>query len=307
MTLDAAATLRAIDGDVVGRVLERDVVWVDGPDAQSYLQGQVSQDLASLTPGGSVEALVLSPQGKIDGYVRVVMVSDERFAVEIEHGFGEAVAERLRRFKIRIKASLETEVVRLVEVRGPHAELPEVSPVDVACLPFQFGPLAGYDLLGSSAALPEGVPAGDAVAFEAARIAAGVPRMGRELTERTIPAEAGLVERTVSFSKGCYTGQELVARLDARGNRVPWNLRALTIATADSVPPGATVSIDGAEVGHVTSAVRSPVGVGVVALAYLKRGVEVPVEVSVATDAGVAIGWAAVLPGDGEDVGDASQ
>jgi folate-binding protein YgfZ len=297
--LDAAATARALDDGAVGRVLERDVVWVDGPDARSYLQGQVTQDLEPLAPGGSVEALVLSPQGKIDGYVRIVMVGDERFGLEIERGFGDAVAERIRRFKIRIKATLEQEVVRVVEVRGPLAEPAGTVPAGVVAMPVRFGPLAGYDLFGPSAALPDAVPTGSDEAFEAARITAGVPRMGRELTDKTIPAEAGLVERTVSFTKGCYTGQELVARLDSRGNRVPWNLRSITIDSDDPVAPGAAVTIDGTEVGHVTSAARAPGGDGFVALGYLKRGVEVPTAVAVVTDAGPAPGQATALPADG--------
>ena len=79
------------------------------------------------------------------------------------------------------------------------------------------------------------VPPGDPAAFEAARIEAGVPAMGREITDKTIPQEAGaLVEHAVSFTKGCYTGQELVARLDARGNNVARRLRGVVL------PPAAT-------------------------------------------------------------------
>jgi folate-binding protein YgfZ len=136
----------------------------------------------------------------------------------------------------------------------------------------------GFDVLGPDPAAPVGVRAGTIEEYEALRIECGVPAMGRELTERTIPAEAGagLIERSVSFTKGCYTGQELVARIDSRGGNVPRHLRGL-ILDGDSVPAtGTPLLIEGAEVGVVTSAARSLRLDAVVALAYVKRDVEVP-------------------------------
>jgi folate-binding protein YgfZ len=283
MTLDFAETTEALARGVVGRVVPRDVVWVEGPDAKTYLQGQITQDLDGLAPGRDAEALVLSPQGKIDGYVRVVMVSDERFGLEIEHGFGGAIFERLRRFKIRVKAILEVEETTLVEVRGPKAIAPPSLLPGTVLLRFGFTTLTGFDLLGRDAVMPEGVQTGDEGAFEVARILAGVPRMGRELTDKTIPAEAGLVERTVSFTKGCYTGQELVARLDSRGNRVPWNLRAVRIDGDAQVAPGDVATVGDDEVGRITSAAYSPVLGASVALGYLKRSFEPPGAVRVVT------------------------
>jgi aminomethyltransferase len=113
-------------------------------------------------------------------------------------------------------------------------------------------------------------------AYEVVRIEAGVPTMGAELTERTIPAEAGIVERTVSFTKGCFTGQELVARIDSRAGKVPRHLRGVVLADA-AAPAGAALMLDGQQVGQLTSAAATPNG-GAVALAYVKRGVEVPVD-----------------------------
>ena len=155
-----------------------------------------------------------------------------------------------------------------------------------------------------------GARPGEDEAFEAARIEAGVPELGRELTERTIPQEAGaLVARTVSFTKGCYTGQELVARIDARGSNTPRRLRGLVLprrtATRDGERPsarpaqaggaglgatqaavagmgGAPIMQGEQTVGEVTSAAWSPGLDALVALAYLKRGVEVPADVTVA-------------------------
>ncbi len=134
----------------------------------------------------------------------------------------------------------------------------------------------GYDLLGPSATVPGDIAAGTSAAYESLRIECGVPAMGRELTERTIPAEAGVVDRSVSFTKGCYTGQELVARIDSRGGNVPRRLRGLVI-DGEAIPEdGAALLVGGEPAGTVTSAAWSDRFEVVVALAYVKRDVEVP-------------------------------
>jgi folate-binding protein YgfZ len=298
VNLDFDATVVALRDSVTARVVDRDVVWVDGPDARTYLQGQLSQDIDTLVAGGVEEALVLSPQGKIDGYVRVIRTDEERFAVEIEAGYGEAVLERLRRFKIRVKATLELERTSCVEVRGPDARTPDGNDDGVLVVPYAFGALAGHDLLGAGATVPEGVALGDDLAFEQARIVAGVPRMGREITDKTIPAEAGLVGRTVSFTKGCYTGQELVARLDARGNRVPWNLRSLTFPGEIDGDGEHPLVVGDAAVGRVTSAVFSPTDSRTLALGYLKRDFAVPGSAGITTTSGPAVVAVEALPAE---------
>jgi folate-binding protein YgfZ len=135
-----------------------------------------------------------------------------------------------------------------------------------------------------------------AAAFEVARIESGVPRMGAELTEKTIPEETGLVARTVSFTKGCYTGQELVARIDSRGGNVPRRLRSLVLD--DLAPVGASVLFGTKVVGTLTSVAAHPAG-GAVALAYLGRDVSVPEAVTVTWDDGATAGRAVALPGAG--------
>jgi folate-binding protein YgfZ len=107
-------------------------------------------------------------------------------------------------------------------------------------------------------------------ADEAERIRAGIPAMGAELDERTIPAEVGqwLIDASVSFTKGCYTGQELVARIDSRGSNVPRHLRVIDVADDTTVAPGAEVLVEGSPVGTVTSAAPG------VAMAFVKRSVE---------------------------------
>ena len=130
-------------------------------------------------------------------------------------------------------------------------------------------------------------------AWEACRIESGIPVMGAELDERTIAAEAGLVERSVSFTKGCYTGQELVARLDARGSKVARRLCAVVAdrSTPVDAVPGASLGLPGVErpVGRCTSAALSPALDAVVALAYVHRSVSPPASVILDTGAGVVV------------------
>jgi folate-binding protein YgfZ len=287
-TLSFEETMDALTSGVVGTVSDRAVISVIGPDARSYLQGQISQDLLSLEPGESVDALVLTPQGKLDAYVRVALVSDEELLLDVEPAYGEATLERLKRFKLRVKATIELSSEPMVSLRGPKSFAHVVS----------WPGLGGVDLVGASAALPEGVDLGDPAALEVARITAGWPRMGHELTEQTIAAAAGIVERTVSFSKGCYTGQELVARLDSRGNRVPLRLEGFVARSPDGALPDdeAELMLGEKSVGHVTSAAFDPTRGAVVGLCYLRREVEVPAECSIALAGGAITAKLVALP-----------
>ena len=212
---------------------ERDVVVVEGPDAESYLQGQLSQDVAGMAVGDSALSFVLQPQGKVDALVRVQRDGADRFVLDVDAGWGSAVVDRLNRFRLRVKCE--------VALRGTE----EMAP-------------------------PWG---------EGDRLDAVWPAMGKELDERTIPAETGLVDRAVSFTKGCYTGQELVARIDSRGGHVPRHLRRLELG-AEGVPEGAVVEVDGKERGRLTSVA------GTVALGYVHRDVEPPASVDVRWDGG---------------------
>ncbi|HVF76304.1 MAG TPA: hypothetical protein VM938_14810 [Acidimicrobiales bacterium] len=246
--------------------LPRDVLRAVGPDAVSFLQGQLSQDVAALPVGGSAWSFLLQPQGKVDALLRVTRTAEDELVLDVEAGHGEAVLARLNRFKLRVKAELEmVGDWRCLAVRGTE---PEGAVVAVPA----FG--TGGDLLGVDIAVPDGVPLCDLGAYERLRIEHGWPAMGAELTEKTIPAEAGIVDRTVSFTKGCYTGQELVARIDSRGGNVPRRLRGVVLQ--GPAEPGATVEVDGTEAGVLTSVV------GTVALAYVRRDVEPPVAATVA-------------------------
>jgi tRNA-modifying protein YgfZ len=290
-TAEADLGYRALRATAAAHQLPRDVVVVSGPDAASYLQGQASQELESLPLGASAESLLLSPQGKVEAFLRVTRTDADRFVLDTDAGFGEVVDARLRRFKLRVKAEIEPLDWVGAAVRGPHAA-DVVSGRPELVLPVRWPGLVGVDLLGPA-------PEGGALAWvessvvrcsddewEAARIEAGVPVNGRELAEGTIAAEVGLVERTVSFTKGCFTGQELVARLDSRGSKVARTLSGLVIASAepgDRPPVGATVhTVDGEhQVGTVSSVAWSPGLRAVVALATLHRRVEPPQTVTV--------------------------
>jgi tRNA-modifying protein YgfZ len=293
-------TMDALASGVVGAVAERAVISVSGPDARSYLQGQISQDLLSLEPGNSVEALVLTPQGKLDAYVRVALVSDDALLLDVEPAYGEATLARLQRFKLRVKATLELATEPMVSLRGPNSEsLIAPGRHDEAFAHVVAWPgFGGVDLVGAGAVLPAGVDLGDPAALEVARIAAGWPRMGRELTEATIAAAAGIVERTVSFTKGCYTGQELVARLDSRGNRVPLRLEGFVAASPGGELPDdeAPLMLGEKSVGHVTSAAFDPTRGAVVGLCYLRREVEVPAECLITVPGGEVVARLVALP-----------
>jgi folate-binding protein YgfZ len=172
-----------------------------------------------------------------------------------------------------------------VALRGPGARLAVVGSPPLV-LPVEWPGLTGVDLLGPAPAASSdwvddrATPCGDEP-WEAVRIEAGVPVAGRDGVEGAIPAETGLVDRTISFTKGCFTGQELVARLDARGSKVARRLCGVVIAGSegDSRPGVGTVVLtaDGEhEVGRLTSVAWSP-GLGaVVALALVHRRVEAP-------------------------------
>jgi tRNA-modifying protein YgfZ len=240
------------------------------------LQGQISQDIEKLAIGQSVWSLVLQPQGKVDGWFRVARLAEDTYQLDIDQGSGAAVLARLQRFMLRTDAVLSLETEPWLAVRGPASE----PPANVIALATPTATMSGYDLLGADAAHPSAVPIGHSDAYEALRIRQGIPVHGKELTEKTIPAEAGIVEQSVSFTKGCYVGQELVARIDSRGNNTPRNLAGLIVSTAGSgeqllLGPGAILEVEGKTVGHVTSAAPSP-EFGAIGLAYIARGTDVP-------------------------------
>jgi tRNA-modifying protein YgfZ len=261
--------------------MKRDFVRLAGPDAVTYLQGQCSQDVVVLEAGRSADALLLGPQGRVDAFVRVTKLSEDELMIDTDAGFGAAVIERLERFKLRVNLEISVADWRCVAVRGPHAAALATEPHDLR-VAVEWPGLSGFDLLGEKPSAPEGVEPSGEGAWEAVRIEAGIPVMGAEIDDRTIPEEAGLVERAVSFTKGCFTGQELVARIDSRGSNVARRLRGLVAPSGTSpelLMPDTELLGGGAgnkNVGRVTSSAWSVRLGAAIALAYVHRSVEIP-------------------------------
>jgi folate-binding protein YgfZ len=312
---DLAAETAALRSGAGAFRAPRDVLAVRGADAEAYLQGQLSQDVSALAVGASNDALLLEPDGKLCALVRVTRTDGQGFVLDVDGGYGEKVSARLRRFLLRMQVRLEPLPWRCLSLRGAAVGeaaaglLTVLAERGVVAVPFSWNGWTGTDLLGpedvvlgpEAVSLPDGVVACGTDAVEACRIASGIPAMGSELTEKTIPAEAGLVTRTVDFEKGCYTGQELVARIDARGSRVARRLVGVVATEADPAAGGLArgMTLHGAEAppgsgpaedkvaGTVTSAAWSPELRAWVALGYLHRSVDVPGPVRVRSGDGL--------------------
>jgi folate-binding protein YgfZ len=291
---NGVADYAALRNEVGAVELPRDVVRASGPDALSFLQGQLSQDVA-LPVGASAWTFLLQPQGKVVALLRVTRTADDEFLLDTDGGWGQAMLERLQRYKLRVRCDLETLDWRCIALRGPRAHEVDAAGAAVAA-PADWPGLAGVDLLGPSPEAPAGVRTCSREAYEAVRIEAGVPAMGAELDERTIPAEAGVVPQTVSFTKGCFTGQELVARIDSRGGNVPRHLRGVLVTAAAAPPVGAALRHGEREVGSLTSVAVSPGRGGPVALAYVGRAVTPPADVTVVWEGGSAPARVEALP-----------
>jgi folate-binding protein YgfZ len=322
---DAAAEERAFtDGAALVDRNARGAVLVEGPEALKFLQSLLSQDIDGLEDGQGAHALLLQPQGKLDTDLRLLRVGDTAW-LDCEVGRGEALAASLRRFKIRIKAEVTDRTgqwgcltmrgPRVVELLGaagapplpeePHAHVAwsDAGEVRLVRADWPGGP-PGADVVGPVTELAEIWPAlvaagftpAGLTAYEAARVRAGVPRQGLDIDEKTIPQEAFLELDAVSFTKGCFLGQELVCRIDSRGH-VNKLLRGLEIGGGgiDTTPPaGAGIVVGDKEVGALTTVARSEGGV--VALGYVRREVDVPADVVVRWDGGEAPAVAAPLP-----------
>jgi folate-binding protein YgfZ len=250
--------------------IERDTIHVAGIDAVEYLQGQLSQDVVAIAVGDSAWSLLLDPSGKVDAWLRATRVGADEFVLDVDPGCGDTVVTRLRRFLLRTKADIGDAVrTPCTAVRGAPMPAPR------AGLPIAWPSIDGYDLLGAGATVPAGLADVDATAYDLARINRGVPMNGRELTTATIPAEAGqwLIDASVSFSKGCYTGQELVARIDSRGGNVPRPIRGLVIDGTAAVAAGAEITAESGVVGAITSSAPDHDAGVTLALAPLARSV----------------------------------
>ena len=231
---------------------EREFVRVAGRDAADYLQRMVSNDVEALRAGEACPALLLTAKARVIAPLVVVRRASDDFLVLTEPELGEVVRGHLVRMRLRAACEIEPEDHQSVLVLGGSDGF-------------------ATDWRGAREILDSRLePTLSEEQLELRRIESGVPRWGYEIDDRILPAEAGLDETHVSFSKGCYPGQEPVARLHFRGhpNR---GLRKLEL---DEMPErDAPLLHDGREVGRVTSAARRADGT-VVALAYVRT--EVP-------------------------------
>jgi len=229
--------------------LARDFVCVQGDDAESYLQSQLSNQIAGMAVRTARHSLLLDPTGKLVAALRVTRFEDTVFVLDAEPGFAESVVARLNRFKIRVKADIQTLDWQCVALRGVGARAAASSldrvPSDGLAVDAWWGGDDAVDLVGASVADVDGIDSCSAEAFDAMRVATGWPAAGVDFAAGCIPAETGLVGVAVSFSKGCYPGQELVERMDSRAVTAPHMLRLVDDANfhvGDVIVEGVTVT-----------------------------------------------------------------
>jgi folate-binding protein YgfZ len=276
------ASIRRYDGDSMKTELttgfllapEPAVLVLRGDDAGEFLNGQITNDVGALNDGDSRYALLLTPKGKIRADMRIARDGDETLVVSTAAHLP-AIRHTIETFRIGYFFSTEdaTGEFKLISLIGPgaHAALDKVS-LPYAALESPLGADALVESNESGAFLAELTAQGLAEFTpeqgEAARVAAGVPAFGAEITEDTFPAEAALEQRAVNFEKGCYVGQETVARMHYKGKP---NRHLRILRSTEPLEPGATVSAtDGRELGQVGTAVLSPDGEPI-ALAILRR------------------------------------
>ena len=240
---------------------------MNGPDAASYLNRMVSNEVAELPVGGSCEALLLTPKARVVAPMVVWRRGEDDFLLLTEPEAGERLARELLRTRFAARCEVGVEEHSSTVVLGADEQLVLNQH---KLVPSRDYGIPAVELIDAKA--PDGAEPIGEDELERLRILARTPRLGRELDDRVMPAEAGLDERAISFTKGCYPGQEPVARLHYRGhpNR---GLRVLALEGAELPDYDAELTLDGKVVGRVTSAARDPEH-GVVALAFVRR--EVP-------------------------------
>jgi folate-binding protein YgfZ len=279
---------------------DRGKLLLRGAESAEYLQGQLTNDIEALEPGEGCYAALLDRKGHMQADMRVLRPVEGEIWIDTEAETLAASRRHLEMYKIGREVELEdvTAERAILSLIGPRSAdlagappLPEHACQQVAIEGIEslaVGTALGLDLIVAAgdgdalrAALAEaGAPEVSAEAVEILRIEAGTPRFGAEMDSATMPAEAGIVEAAVNFEKGCYIGQETVARLHYRGkpNR---HLRGLRLSAPAA--SGATLALGDKAVGTVGGSCISPVH-GPIALAILRREAEPDAELSVGED-----------------------
>jgi folate-binding protein YgfZ len=281
------------------------VIDVTGPEAAEYLQGQLTNDVEALRPGDGRYAALLDRKGHIQADMRILAAGGGDLIVVAEAEAGPALLRHLSMYKVGRDVDVaERDATELLSLIGPRSselaaaealvdehEHAEVSLGGAPALAVRTD--AGVDLLvpGASAEavatalLEAGAEEAAEDAAEIVRVESGRPRFGREMSPATMPAEAGIVERAVDFDKGCYIGQEPVARLHYRG-RPNRTLRGLRLdAPADK---GASLRLGDREVGEIGTACVSP-SLGPIALAVVRREAEPGTRIDVEGSGGAEV------------------
>jgi folate-binding protein YgfZ len=198
---------------------------VQGDDAAQFLHSQLAQDIASVPVGGSVHSLLLAPTGHVVALVRVVRHVDTVFTLDVEQGFGEKVIARLQRFVLRAKVTMRPCDWTVRAFRGEGAA--DAAGRGAGSAVAWWGGSECVDVVARAEDLPfagERVPA---AVIDVMRADAHWPAMGSDIEEGDVPATTGVLRAAVSFTKGCYPGQELVERMDSRNSSAPVVLRAV--------------------------------------------------------------------------------
>jgi folate-binding protein YgfZ len=241
----------ALDGKVVG--LDRGYVEVSGPQAEEFLERMLSNEVASLEAGEARAALLLTPKGRIVAPLRVLRTGPEGFVLVTDvSALARSVADALRAARFATRCDIEARPWSGFVQFGAEPEPPAFGTAD-------FGMEAWESWRADASEDPA-----DPESLEAMRIEAGTPAWGKELDDSILPAEAGLDETHISFTKGCFPGQEPIARLHHRGHAN----RRLRRLSAEAAKPGDEIVWEGRVVGRVTSAAPG------VALGYVRT--EVP-------------------------------
>ena len=304
ISLPEYAALR--EGAGIGAISARAQIALSGNDRASFLQGLLTNDIQALTPGTGCYAAWLTPQGRMITDLHVLEAGD-LILLDVPAPLADTILQKLDQFLFSEDVQLASlaETLRGIWIHGPLAArvlaavIAEAPALDVwsdyqhARLTFNGEPIvvaridqlgvpgfvaylapAHTDALDAALRAEGGVVVGQE-ALEAARIEAGYPVFGVDMTEDTIPLEAGIEGRAISFSKGCYVGQEVVIRVLHRGGgRVARKLVALRI-DGDAPSHGAKLTAGDREVGFVTSSAASPT-LGTIALGYVHRDFTAP-------------------------------
>jgi folate-binding protein YgfZ len=294
LTQHAALT----QGVGVADVSDRTRLDLRGSDRVSFLHAFCTNDIKQLVPGRGCEAFITSPQGKTLGHV-LVFCEPERLLLDTSPGKAQTIGSHFNKYVISedvefvdrteelgsllIAGPLATQTLKLLSGNEPPAEplssvQARIAGSEVVIRRVEYADAISFFLQVArsdvsrliTALLDSGAVLCGPDAVETARIEAGFPLFGRDITDDNLPQEVGRDATAISFTKGCYLGQETVARIDALGH-VNRSLVGLKFASSDVPAFGSAILTEGKDVGHVTSAIWSPILNAPLAMGYVRR------------------------------------